>query len=116
MKFNAEELEACEKIAVLSYEKRESVIGILKSFYLYSAMEIFSGKSEVNLPSIGKIQITFEDTMKDGKLVKVPVGKITFSSQFCDNISNAKIGNIDEIAEEARKSITRSLSQVLEKE
>ena len=116
MKFNAEELEACEKIAVLSYEKKEAVTGILKSFYLYSAMEIFSGKDEIILPSIGKIQLSFEETIQNGKVVKVPVGKIIFSSQFGENLSNAKIGNIDDITEDARKNINKSLSEVLEKE
>ena len=116
MKFNAEELEACEKIAVLSYEKRESVTNVLKSFYLYSAMEIFSGKQEIILPSIGKLKITFEESYKDGKLVKVPVGEIIFSSQFGENLTNAKIGDIEQVTEEARKNINKALSEVLDKQ
>jgi len=116
MKFNAEEVESCEKIAVLSYEKKDVVTKVLKSFYLYSAMEIFSGKEEIILPSIGKIIVSFEDTIKDGKLVKVPVGQIVFSSQFGENLSNAKIGDIEDIADEARENITKALSDVIEKQ
>ena len=114
MKFNAKELEACEKIADLSYEKKESVTNILKSFYLYSALEVFSGKEEIILPSIGNIEITFEESYKDGKLIKTPIGKINFSSQFIENLSNAKIGNIDPVTNEARKNINKALSEVIE--
>lgn len=114
MKFSTEELEASKKIAILSYEKEDSVTKVLKAFFLYSAMELFSGKEEIILPSIGKMKLTFEDTYENGKLVKKPNIAIEPSEYFSKHLSDAKVGNLDNIAEEVRGNIRKTIKDIIE--